>query len=213
MGIQVLIVSEIRFVGEGLAQSLTYADGFDILDAVEPDAALRSVERRGPDVVLLHISTPTGPRLARTLAAVHPGTSMIALAVEEDEGSIVLWVEAGVAGCVPPNGSLAQVTDAVRLVARGGGACSPNATAVLLRRVARLASSQVPKGLTSREIEIARLVEGGLSNKEIGRALSIALPTVKNHVHNILDKLHVDRRSRIGLGPGTPVPTEPQDPT
>jgi two-component system, NarL family, nitrate/nitrite response regulator NarL len=201
MKVQVLVVSEIRFFREGLANALGGEYGFGVRQAVAPGEAARSIGLQAPDVVLLHVSVPDGPQLARTVTALAPRAATIALAVAEDEGSIVSWAEAGVAGYVPPDSSLAQVAEAVRLVANGGAACSPQVAAVLLRRVARLAPSRATTCLTARETEVARLVQSGLSNKEISRRLTISLPTVKNHVHHILDKLQVDRRSLITLGP------------
>src|SRR5881296_1366294 len=81
---------------------------------------------------------------------------------------------------------------------RGVAICSPRVAACLLRRVAALAAGHggdLPRAqLTNREREIVRLIDNGLSNKEIARALGIEVATVKNHVHNILEKLQVHRR-------------------
>ena len=76
--------------------------------------------------------------------------------------------------------------------------CSPKLAAVLLRRVARDATITGPprRALTAREREIAALIEQGHSNKEIAERLEIGLPTVKNHVHNILTKLKATRRGQ-----------------
>ncbi len=74
--------------------------------------------------------------------------------------------------------------------------CTPRIAALLLRRVAEAAAprSSGLERLTPRETEIVDLIEQGLSNKQIARRLSIELATVKNHVHNILEKLEVARR-------------------
>jgi len=100
---------------------------------------------------------------------------------------------------VPRDGTLADLRAVIESVARGEVVCSPRIAASLLRRIADLAAEREPPPpelrLTSREIEIVELIDQGLSNKEIAQRLSIALPTVKNHVHSILDKLHVHRRA------------------
>lgn len=202
MAIQVLVVSEIRFFREGLATWLGGDRRFEVQAAVAPGEATRVMGRRLPDVVLVHMSVPDGPDLVRALRIMAPQVATIALAVAEDEASIVAWAEAGIAGYIPPDGSMAQVADAVQLVASGVAACPPEVAAVLLRRVAGLAPNRATTAaLTAREIEVARLVQSGLSNKEISRRLTISLPTVKNHVHHILDKLKVDSRAMITLGP------------
>jgi len=81
---------------------------------------------------------------------------------------------------------------------RGEAVCSPRVAGALLRRIAALAtdgrSDRVPAHLTKREREIMGLIDEGLSNKEIAKRLRIEVATVKNHVHNILEKLQVHRR-------------------
>jgi DNA-binding NarL/FixJ family response regulator len=88
-------------------------------------------------------------------------------------------------------------------VVRDEMACSPRIAAALLRRVASLAveRSPWPSGarLTARELEVLGLIDEGLSNKQIAGRLCIELATVKNHVHNILEKLQVGRRSEAAL--------------
>jgi len=87
-----------------------------------------------------------------------------------------------------------------RLVAASIGDCSPRITALLLQRVRRLSAGRAneptePPMLTMRQWEIVDLIDQGLSNKEIAGQLYIEVATVKNHVHNILDRLGVRRRS------------------
>lgn len=208
MAIQVLVISEIRFFREGLATWLDADHRFGVDAAAAPAEAIRVMGRLSPDVVLVHMSVPDGPELIRALRTVAPRVATIALGVAEDEGSVVAWAEAGIAGYVPADGSMAQVADAVQLVAGGAAACPAEVAAVLLRRVAGLAANRTTAttatnavALTAREAEVARLVQSGLSNQEISRRLTISLPTVKNHVHHILGKLKVDSRSMISLGP------------
>jgi DNA-binding NarL/FixJ family response regulator len=93
--------------------------------------------------------------------------------------------------------TLAELLDGVEAAARGEALVSEPVAAALIRRVASVAGERtVANGtlLTRREREIVRLIGDGLSNKEIATSLQIELATVKNHVHNILEKLHVARR-------------------
>jgi DNA-binding NarL/FixJ family response regulator len=136
--------------------------------------------------------------LARRLGDAAPGAALIALAIEDAPGSVASCAEAGVAGYVPRAASLAELRETVLHVARGESPCSPRAAAGLFRRVAALAAERdgrgPPAGLTRREVQVLDLLESGLSNREIAVRLSIAVPTVKNHVHHILGKLDVRRR-------------------
>jgi two-component system nitrate/nitrite response regulator NarL len=198
--IRVLIVAEIRLYREGLADMLREETGVDVVaTASGADDAVRALREKHPDIVLLDVGIPDNAWLARALVAAVPGTLIVAVAVPEAEDSVVACAEAGVAGYVTREGSVEDVVAAVEAVARGEILCSPRMAASLFQRIATLALERSPESiesrLTNRELEILDLIDQGLSNKEIARRLTIELSTVKNHVHNILDKLNVTRRS------------------
>jgi DNA-binding NarL/FixJ family response regulator len=110
-------------------------------------------------------------------------------------------------GYVPRDASADELVRTVRSVARGELPCSPRIAAMLFRELATM-DAAVPApalaSLTYREREVVALVDRGLSNKEIAAELGIELPTVKNHVHRVLEKLDVRGRSaaaaRMRLG-------------
>ncbi|MDQ5821587.1 MAG: response regulator transcription factor, partial [Actinomycetota bacterium] len=149
---------------------------------------------------LLDVAGGDGPGVVRSLLAKAPGTMVVALGVTEADDDVLPLAEAGVAGYVTRDGTVDDLLATVESVAAGETICSPRITATLLRRVALLArdrgaAAEAKRGLTHREREIVDLIDEGLSNKEIAVRLRIELATVKNHVHNILDKLHVRRRA------------------
>jgi len=151
-----------------------------------------------PRVAILDVGLDVGLICARRLRAALPEVSLIALAIDDTDESVVAWAEAGVAGFVTSDTSLEELMAVVACVADGGTQCSPSATAALLRRLAELASHRAPRPrilqLTPREREVVALIDRGLSNKQIASELHIELATVKNHVHSVLEKLQVDRR-------------------
>jgi two-component system, NarL family, nitrate/nitrite response regulator NarL len=152
-----------------------------------------------PRVAILDIGVEAGLSSARRLRAALRDVSVVALAIDDTDESVVAWAEAGVAGFVTRDTPLEGLMNTVECVAGGGTQCSPRATAALLRRLAELSSrggSGRPRAalLTPREREIVGLIDRGLSNKEIASELHIELATVKNHVHSVLEKLQVDRR-------------------
>jgi DNA-binding NarL/FixJ family response regulator len=153
--------------------------------------------------VLVDILMPDGIALVRRLSAERPELKVVALAVRELEDNVLQVAEAGVAGYVTCDASLAELAHTLASVARDELVLSPRMTAALMRRVAVLAHERVREPvfdtLTVREREIVDLLGRGLSNKEIGQALQIELATVKNHVHHILEKLHVTRRSQVAM--------------
>ncbi len=200
--IRVLMVSDIRLYREGLAQILSAEPRLEVV-ATAPDlaTAMHAISRGGIDVVLVDMAIPESLGAVRQLVTLAPPTKILALGVRESDEDVIAGAEAGVAGYVPRAASVADLVTALECVGRGELLCSPRAAATLLRRVTALAAGREAKGpvgamLTPREREIAALLESGLANKDIARRLGIELATVKNHVHNVLEKLQVHRRSQ-----------------
>ena len=197
---RVLVVGEIRLYRDGLADMLRAEPAIEVVaTAAGADEAVRAMRELAPDVVLLDMAIPDNMWLVRALVEAVPGTRVVALAVPEIEREVLACAEAGVAGYVTRDGSIEDVVAAVESAARGEVVVSPRMAATLFQRVATLALERSPVNiesrLTTRELEILDLIDQGLSNKEIARRLTIELSTVKNHVHNILDKLNVTRRA------------------
>jgi two-component system, NarL family, nitrate/nitrite response regulator NarL len=196
---RIVIAAEIGVYAEGLGMGLSACD-LDVAgtatDAVHTMRLMRECE---PDVLLLDVAMPAGLSLLRVIAVEHPGVRVLALAIEKTEELVIACAEAGVAGYVPGDARVAEVATIVRDAAHGQATCSPRIAARLLHRVAVLAAARpeepTESGLTRREAEILDLIDDGMSNKQIARELCIEVATVKNHVHNILRKLQVSRRS------------------
>jgi DNA-binding NarL/FixJ family response regulator len=197
--VRVLVVAAARLYRDGIAQALTAQDRFEVAGtapaATEAFAVLASTTA---DVALVDLGLPGSLELVREMRRARPDCKIVALSVPETEDDIIACAEAGVAGLVPLEASLDDLEAQLDSVARGETLCSPRTVAALLRRVATLADGHDGVGgvgLTRRQRQIMELVERGLSNKEIASELQIELPTVKNHVHNILEKMQVGRRS------------------
>jgi DNA-binding NarL/FixJ family response regulator len=197
--LRVVLVAAVRLYCDGLAAVLATQEGIEVVGrAKDWRTAVPLVAELSPDVVLVDLPSTEDRAAVRQLADASPATTrVVAISVGDFDSDVVSWAEAGVAGFVTREDSLDDLVEVVRAVTRDELPCSPRVAAALLRRVAMLAAdrSPVPVRLTSRELEIVTLIERGLSNKEISRDLSIQLATVKNHVHNILEKLQVTRRS------------------
>jgi two-component system nitrate/nitrite response regulator NarL len=206
---RVFLISTVTLHREGLAEVLGRRDGIEVvgtaadLDAVPLTVAAAPGSER--TIVVLdvagHDAADVAPRVARS-----PRAPVLAINVPARERDVIACAEAGVACCLTAEASIDDLIGAIASVARGEAPCSPWTTAVLLRQIATLARARrapagataperLPVQLTLRELEIVELVDRGLSNKEIARELCIELPTVKNHVHRILDKLGVRRRT------------------
>ena len=193
------IISEVRLYREGLERLLRGDSRLDVVGTAPdvPDALGHLIELEPrPDAVLLDVPAPVGLRAPGQLESALPAARIVALNVPEaDEAAVIAWAEAGVAGLLDAGVDADELVQAVETTARGGTVCSPKLAAVLLRGVAE-GHRPAATALTAREREIAELIEQGLSNKEIAERLEIGLPTVKNHVHNILTKLKAARRGQ-----------------
>jgi two-component system, NarL family, nitrate/nitrite response regulator NarL len=201
--IRILVANGVRLYREGLSEMLGHHKRFKVVGlAADYWSVLERSHELQPDVVFLDISMADVLRLVHEVRSVAPGAAVVATAVAETDREIVACAEAGVAGFVTRDQSLAEVVRVLESVARGESLCSPRTAAVLLRRVTVLSAQReppgAPDGLTPREREIARLIAQGCSNKEIARALCIELSTVKNHVHHMLGKLGVPSRVEAG---------------
>ena len=194
---RVLIVSDIRLYRDGLVEILRECDRIRVVGAVSNGRdTLPAVAELEPEVVLLDMALPENLATVSAVARTVPDVNVVALGVPEQE--VIACAEAGISGFVPRDGSVDDVLAAVVSAVRGELTCSPRIARGLLRRVTTLAGRsgppEEPYRLTPRESEIAHLIERGLSNKEIALKLRIEVSTVKNHVHNILERLNVNRR-------------------
>ena len=200
--IRLLIVADIRLYQEGLAKILACEPRLEVVGtAADMSAAMRLVTACQVDVALVDMAMPQSLAAVRGVAVAAPHVKVVAVGVRDSEQDVVACAEAGVAGYVPRGASVADLVAVLECVGRGELLCSPSAAATLLRRVTALASGLGATGhpassLTPREREIADLLEAGLSNKDIARRLGIEVATVKNHVHNLLEKLQVHRRAQ-----------------
>jgi two-component system, NarL family, nitrate/nitrite response regulator NarL len=193
------ILARIRLYREGLAQILGGDGRVEVVgSAADWSEAAPRLRSLAPDVALVDLGLPDTVAAIRELLATVPGVRVVALAVGDVESDLIALAEAGVSGYVTAEQSVEELVVGLERVMLGEAMCSPRLASVLLRRVKSLASSRPAGGaerLTPRELEIVGLIDEGLSNKAIAQRLRIELPTVKNHVHNILEKLEVGTRA------------------
>lgn len=199
--IGVFIVAEVRLYREGLALSLARRRSINVLGtaALDKDISKR-LEDVEPDVVLFDVLRLRGHRNLKELVQGLSKYRLVALGVSDTDDEVIACAELGVSGLVSREASMAELVAALTSAMQGEMLCSPKAAAAMARRVASMSgdvteSSAFVAPLTNREMDIAGLVDRGLSNKEIARELGIEIATVKNHIHHIFEKLHVRRRS------------------
>jgi two-component system, NarL family, nitrate/nitrite response regulator NarL len=194
---RVVVAADVGFYREGLAFVLPRY-GFDIAGtAATGREAVAVTVALAPDVTLLDMGMASSLGVLETIAHRAPRVAVVALGVSDEEESVLGCIEAGAVAYVTRDGTLADVVDTIRGATRGESMASPRIVGILMRRAALSAQRRDPApvdSLTSRELEVISLIDQGLSNKDIASRLSIEVTTVKNHVHNILEKLSVHRR-------------------
>lgn len=193
--ISVLVVDDVCLTREGLAALLRRDRSTGMVHtAADTQAAVLSLRSFHPDVVLLNLASSDMLATLTAMRMATPALRVVALSVTETEDEIVAYVQAGVTGFVTKHGTLENLMLTMANVVRGEAVCPPQIAGVLLQRISALGGPADTAHLTPREREVLVLIEQGLSNKQIALRLSIEVRTVKNHVHNLLEKLRVRRR-------------------
>lgn len=202
--VRVLLVDDQPLFRRAIASLLDAQPDFTVvgqgnngLEGVELAIELR------PDVMLCDVEMPvmTGVEASARVLQEVPGTKVVLLTISEDDDYLIPAIRQGVHGYLLKDMHPDQLFDTLRQVVAGENPLAPKLVGRLMAEVRgqHTPSSAAPAHepaaeLSHRELEIMRLVADGLSNREIGRRLSITEGTVKNHVHNALGKLGMDNR-------------------
>lgn len=192
--IRVMLVGDVRLSREGIAALIAGRGGIEVTAQGSPGAEIAD---GAADVVVVDASGQEGIRAARC-AAEATDAPIVVLGAPAEEDEVIELAEMGVIGFLEREADLEDLMAGIESAAREEASFSPRIGTVLLRRInsggARRESRELAV-LTLREREVVHLVAEGLTNKEIAQRLCIEVATVKNHVHNILEKLEVDGRS------------------
>lgn len=193
--------ANIRLVLEALQWAFQRRRLYTVIGAsLTTQDLLRLVATLKPDIVLAELSMARATGLIRAIVRAPPSTRTVAFAVPNDNVAILDCIEAGVCGYVLRDAGLDEILDALDAARRGEFACPPALMACAFARIANLAAQQRGSShhlrLPDRQSQILALIEEGLTNKEIAGRLGIELSTVKNHVHALLTKMGVRRRSQ-----------------
>ncbi len=186
-----------RYRAEALSLSISAHSEHDAYAL--PAAATRVLA--GFPIIVLELDTSLGfaVNLIHEVTALRPDAKIIVVGSVESEECIVQLAVAGATGYVPANASFQDMLSIIRSARKGEFACPPDLTYTLFSRLAELARDRdtdflLASGLTTRELQILRLVAQNLSNKEIAERLCVSEYTIKNHVHHLLKKLGLHSR-------------------
>jgi DNA-binding NarL/FixJ family response regulator len=203
MPINVAIVEDIDDIREGLAGLINRAEGFRCIAQYScAEAALEELPDLEPDVVLMDIGLPkmSGIECIRHLKAQSPQMQIMMLTIYEDDEKIYASLVAGATGYVLKKTPPAKLLEAIQDLHNGG---SPMSSQIARKVVQTFQQMQKPTqptaNLSKREQEILSYLAKGLLYKEIASHLSISVETVRTHLRNIYEKLHVRNRTEAVL--------------
>lgn len=199
MSITISIIEDLVEVREGLAQFLALNAEFSVLGAyASAEQALTELLVQHPDIVIMDINLPgmNGIECIRRVKDRMPGTQFMMFTVYENDEKVFEALKAGASGYLLKNTGLVQLIVALKELHEGGSPMSAN----IARKVVSLFQQQnkVPHqttALSPRENEVLLLLSDGLLYKEIAEQLAISIATVRQHIHKIYDKLHVENRT------------------
>ena len=201
--IRVLIADDQELFRRGLNVVLHTEDNIQVVaEASNGEEAIAKAEEFAPDVVLMDIRMPrvSGIEATRAIRDSVPTTKILMLTVSDEDSDLYEAIKAGANGYLLKDISIEEIADSVRAVVQGQSLISPSMASKLLSEFNVLSKraderQQFPAPqLTVRELEVLKLVAKGMSNREIADELYISENTVKNHVRNILEKLHLHSR-------------------
>jgi len=199
--ISVLIVDDHPVVREGLRSFLQLQEDMDVVgEAADGMEALEKVGELVPDVVLIDLVMPRmdGITTIRQIGAISPSSRILVLTSFSEDDKVFPAIKAGAHGYLMKDIKPTELAQSIRSVYRGEPSLHPE--------IARKLMDQLSKGeggaedrLTARETEVLGLIARGYSNKEIAAALQVSEKTIKTHVSNILQKLHLSDRTQAAL--------------
>jgi two-component system nitrate/nitrite response regulator NarL len=196
----VFVVCRVRLYHDALIKLLNRQAGMTAVGSTDLDDRLISaLEAAAPDTVLLDLGCPEALPFAARLVRARPDTRILGFGIDDVPVQVIACAEAGLCGYVPSLASVSDLARAARRVALGDTVCSVAMADKLFLHLRSVALQDTvfsrEPGLTSRQQQILGLIREGLSNKQIAQRLSLGPSTVKNHVHGLLSRLQVGRRS------------------
>jgi DNA-binding NarL/FixJ family response regulator len=201
--LKVLVVDDHAVFRHGLQMVLEQEPDIEVVgEAGDGEHAVEQAVELMPDVVLMDVRMPkrSGIQATQQIKDMLPHVKILMLTISDEEADLYDAIKAGAAGYLLKEISIEEVADAVRSVWAGQSRISPSMASKLLNEFAAMSKranepQDVPgPRLTEREMEVLKLVAKGMNNRDIAKDLFISENTVKNHIRNILEKLHLHSR-------------------
>lgn len=202
--ISVLIVDDHEIVRQGVSAFLASHAEFDVVGIAESGKeAIQLVEQHIPDVVLMDLIMPEmdGVEATRHVKRISPRTQIVVLTSYHDDEHIFPALQSGALSYILKDVKMEDLAEAIRRAAQGEALLNPRVAARIIQELHGTRTEKLNPftELTSREMEVLKLIANGLSNSTIAEQLIISEYTVKGHVSNILGKLHLADRTQAAV--------------
>ena len=203
--IKLLVVDDQNIVRKGIRALLEQVDDIDVIgEASNGEEAVAQAKQLKPDVILMDLMMPKkdGISAIQEIQAVQLPARIIALTSFVTEDKVFPAIKAGAMGYLLKDSEPEDLITAIRKVNRGEPSLHPVVAKMVLQELSQPAQQEqqlTPDPLTEREVDIIRLVAQGLSNRQIAEQLVIGEATVRTHVGNVLNKLHLANRVQATL--------------
>jgi DNA-binding NarL/FixJ family response regulator len=196
--IKICLVEDLKEVREGMASLLTLDERFELLSTFsDAEKAADELPAWQPDIIIMDINLPgmNGIDCIKKVKALCPQSQFMMFTIYEDDEKVFEALAAGASGYLLKKTPLGKITEGLIDLHAGG---SPMSTQIARKVIKRLQNDEVKEqvaALSVRENEILQQLAKGLMYKEIGLKLSISTDTVRQHIHHIYEKLHVQNRT------------------
>ncbi|HET9496367.1 MAG TPA: response regulator transcription factor [Chloroflexia bacterium] len=200
--ISVVIVDDHAIVRQGLRTYLeTHSDIEVMAEASNGSEAVEVAREKLPDIVLMDLVMPVmdGVEATRAVTAASPSTRVIVLTSFSEDEKVFASIKAGAQGYLMKDVLPSELVRAIRTVHRGEAQLDPEIARKLMQEFTNPQPTTPKHDLTDRELEVLRLIAQGKSNKDISDELVLSEKTVKTHVSNILQKLHLSDRTQAAV--------------
>src|SRR5882757_9199553 len=201
MPITLVIVEDLDEVREGLMNFLALSPEFKVLDTFKTaEEALEAIPRLQPDIVIMDINLPgmNGIECVRQSVSINSRTQFMMFTVYENDEKVFEALKAGASGYLLKNTGLIHIIESLKELHEGGSPMSANIARKLVKNFQEQSQNEIPANITLlsiRENEVLHFLSQGLLYKEIADQLGISTSTVRQHIHRIYEKLHVQNRT------------------
>src|SRR5687767_10982257 len=198
----VMLVDDHAIVRQGLRTYLELQPDIEVVgEASDGQVAIAMARDKLPDIILMDLVMPNtdGVEATRAITSISPSTKVIVLTSFSEDEKVFASIKAGAQGYLMKDVLPQDLVRAIRTVHRGEAQLDPEIARKLMQEFTNPQPAAPKHDLTDRELEVLTLIAHGKSNKEISEDLVLSEKTVKTHVSNILQKLHLSDRTQAAV--------------